>query len=339
MKQKAKSGWLIGLGLGLCLMAGVMVIFLFSRQQRHTAVAHTLGREIIWTAQSMQPARLRPRGIKGNVAVQAVGPGRTYNVQLGDTLFGIARRFGVTAQAIAQTNQLLNPNLIFVGQMLLIPDNPAAAPPPLATSAPPGPPAAAPGEAFHIVQAGESLFQIAGRYQTTVSALIALNPLPNPHLIFVGQRLRLPAAGDAPPPPVVLEPTAVGTPPPPAEGGLIWPNDYRRLYQRYRYGHGAIDIAMPVGTAVGAAAAGVVEFAGWHAAGFGYLVVVDHQNGVRTFYAHNSELLVQTGQSVGQGETIAKSGSTGNSTHPHLHFGMTENMRLMDPCTRLPGGC
>lgn len=83
--------------------------------------------------------------------------------------------------------------------------------------------------------------------------------------------------------------------------------------------HTGIDIAVPEGTPVGAALAGVVEDTGLNAA-YGNYVLLNHGNGVETFYGHNSAVTVKKGMSVKAGEQIARSGSTGMSTGPHLHF-------------------
>jgi len=83
--------------------------------------------------------------------------------------------------------------------------------------------------------------------------------------------------------------------------------------------HKGIDIGTPIGTTIYASSGGVVEHAGW-AAGYGYLVTINHPNGMQTRYAHLSKVYVSVGQYVSQGQVIAASGNTGNSTGPHLHF-------------------
>jgi murein DD-endopeptidase MepM/ murein hydrolase activator NlpD len=100
----------------------------------------------------------------------------------------------------------------------------------------------------------------------------------------------------------------------------------------WRWGrmHEGIDIAVGSGTPVVAAAAGTVIQAGW-LGGYGNLVVVDHGNGLATAYAHNSSLAVGVGQAVGQGEVLAYSGSTGNSSGPHVHFEVRVNGAAADP--------
>jgi murein DD-endopeptidase MepM/ murein hydrolase activator NlpD len=95
--------------------------------------------------------------------------------------------------------------------------------------------------------------------------------------------------------------------------------------------HEGIDIQVPVGTEVFATAYGVVEFAGWHATGYGYLVVIVHDFGYSTFFAHNSEILVTLGQEVERGQLIALSGDTGRSTAPHVHYEVRYNGEPMNP--------
>ncbi|MBF2090618.1 MAG: peptidoglycan DD-metalloendopeptidase family protein [Synechococcales cyanobacterium K44_A2020_017] len=105
--------------------------------------------------------------------------------------------------------------------------------------------------------------------------------------------------------------------------GYIWPST-GTLTSGYgwRWGrmHRGIDIAAPVGTPIVAAAPGVVEFSGWNSGGYGNMVEIRHADGSMTRYAHNNRNLVQSGQSVEQGQQIAEMGSTGYSTGPHVHF-------------------
>lgn len=85
-------------------------------------------------------------------------------------------------------------------------------------------------------------------------------------------------------------------------------------------GHTGMDIAIPIGTEIRAVAAGKVLYTKMSNSGYGYHVVINHGGGIATLYAHNSRILVSEGQTVTQGQTIALSGSTGNSTGPHLHI-------------------
>ena len=95
--------------------------------------------------------------------------------------------------------------------------------------------------------------------------------------------------------------------------------------------HGGVDLAVPEGTPIYAADNGKVIVAGNLDNGYGNYIILDHQNGCKTLYAHNSELLVSVGDVVAQGDRIALSGNTGNSTGPHLHFEVQINDEKVDP--------
>ena len=92
-----------------------------------------------------------------------------------------------------------------------------------------------------------------------------------------------------------------------------------------------IAIAVPEGTPVKAAADGVVAYAGEELKGYGKLVLVRHDNGYVTAYAHNGDLNVKRGEKVTRGQTIAKSGATGNVTSPQLHFELRKGSTPVDP--------
>ena len=134
-------------------------------------------------------------------AGRSPSPDFYYTVQRGDTLYSIARRYGVTVTAIAQANGILNPAYIRVGQVLLIPTGPPAPPPP-------------PTGGYYIVQRGDNLYRIALRFGTTYWAIAVANNLPNPNHIYAGQTLLIP--GYVVPPPIVppVRPTATPTPTP-----------------------------------------------------------------------------------------------------------------------------
>jgi len=110
--------------------------------------------------------------------------GSIHVVVSGDTLYGIARRYGVNMWDIVHANGIANPNLIHPGQRLTIPG--AAAP------APPSPPATG---TVHVVQRGETLTRIALRYSVSIWTIVRANSISNPNLIFPGQRLTIPGAG------------------------------------------------------------------------------------------------------------------------------------------------
>lgn len=152
---------------------------------------------------------------------------------------------------------------------------------------------------------------------------------------------------------VLAEPTekivAQGTkavPVPPAVGGggsgtgrFLWPVAGRGTITSrygYRWGrfHRGLDIGTPTGTAILAADSGTVTQSGWSGA-YGILVTINHGNGFVTKYAHNSATLVSVGQHVQKGQQIARSGSTGNSTGPHLHFEVIKNGSNVNPLSYL----
>lgn len=118
----------------------------------------------------------------------------------------------------------------------------------------------------------------------------------------------------------------------------VWPLTNFTETQHYHNpgAYGGIDIAAPTGTPVMAIADGVVTRIG--ATGFGpYYVEIQHANGVVSYYGHNSAALVTVGQHVSQGQQIAKVGSLGISTGPHVHFGVRVNNADVDPDSFMKG--
>lgn len=144
--------------------------------------------------------------------VLAQGGQTTHTVQAGENLSRIALKYGTTVQAIVQANNITNPNLIVVGQVLIIPGA-VTAPTPVpgstqtAVPSPAAPPAA---ETVHVVQPGENLFRIALKYNLPTAYLATYNGITNPNVIYVGQRLRIPAGAT----PVTEATAATPTPAP-----------------------------------------------------------------------------------------------------------------------------
>ncbi|WP_110954582.1 M23 family metallopeptidase [Anaerosinus massiliensis] len=116
----------------------------------------------------------------------------------------------------------------------------------------------------------------------------------------------------------------------------IWPAN-GEVSSRYglRWGgsdfHPGVDIAADTGTPVVATADGVVVESGWNSGGYGYMVDIDHGNGVVTRYGHNSQLAVSVGTAVKKGQVIAYMGSTGFSTGPHVHYEVIVNGKPVNP--------
>lgn len=96
--------------------------------------------------------------------------------------------------------------------------------------------------------------------------------------------------------------------------------------------HEGVDIAGDIGMQVVASRSGTVTHAGW-ARGFGKLVIIDHGEGLQTYYGHLSDFSVRYGQKVDKGQEVGKMGSTGRSTGPHLHFQVNVNGTPVNPLT------
>jgi murein DD-endopeptidase MepM/ murein hydrolase activator NlpD len=117
----------------------------------------------------------------------------------------------------------------------------------------------------------------------------------------------------------------------PSGGALQWPVPGGSISQYFHSGHLAIDIAAPYGTTVVAAEAGVVTSAGWRNNGGGYVVEIDHGNGMHSVYNHLGSIWVGVGQAVARGEGIAAVGCTGMCTGPHVHFEVIVNGVIVNP--------
>ncbi len=102
--------------------------------------------------------------------------------------------------------------------------------------------------------------------------------------------------------------------------------------------HDGIDLAVPEGTPVRAACEGRVAYAGSKLRGYGNLVLIDHGGGLSTVYAHNQMLLVHEGDELARGSVVARSGNTGHSTAPHLHFEVRADGKPRDPLLFLTDG-
>lgn len=115
-------------------------------------------------------------------------PGGTlYSIRPGDTFFELARRFGTTVNAIAAANPGVNPNNLQIGQVICIPVPATAGPCP-------------PGTFAYIIQAGDTFFELARRFGTTVAAITAANPGVNPNNLQIGQVICIPTGAITPPP-------------------------------------------------------------------------------------------------------------------------------------------
>lgn len=212
---------------------------------------------------------------------------------------------------------------------------------------------------MHEVKAGETLTGVARKYGVSVAALVKANRLPGPDgTLKVGRRLVIPlpessaqAARRAATPPA----SAATRPPTPAPGApprlalgvpdfdgeaptFVWPLEGAVISTfglRKSGWHGGVDIKAPIGTLVQTAAPGVVITSGVEAR-YGRVVKIEHPNGFVTVYAHNDVNLVEVGDRVEAGDTIALVGRTGRATTEHLHFEIRHDGRAYNPLYLLP---
>lgn len=276
--------------------------------------------------------------------IDTVHPGGTYVVRRGDTVYSISRAHDVPVRSVIDANRLSAPYRIEVGQRLTIPAG-----------------------RFHIVQRGDTVSGISRQYNVGVAALTSLNRIPPPYTIKVGERLQIPAsqqrrqmasasssqgtagvplarpaAGTAVAslPPSTSAPSVPRDPlpaPPVAAGAFQWPIQGKILSTFGPKANGlhndGINIAAELGAPVKASQSGVVAYAGNELKGYGNLLLIRHDNGWVTAYAHNSKLLVSRGDTVMRGQTIAHAGNTGSVVTPQVHFEVRQGAKAIDPQT------
>lgn len=124
-------------------------------------------------------------------------------------------------------------------------------------------------------------------------------------------------------------------------GQFMWPSNTTLVTSPYGYRihpvtgkqrfHSGVDIGAPYGSSIYAANSGTVIVSGYNSGGYGNYVVISHGGGYSTLYAHCSSLLVSAGQQVAKGQVIAKCGSTGMSTGPHIHFEIQQGGKTTNP--------
>lgn len=270
-----------------------------------------------------------------------------YVVARGDTVYGIAQRFGVSTRALIDWNRLNPPYLLIPGQRLRLPS-----------------------AQEYVVRRGDSIYAISRRFGVDMPTLVQVNDIRAPYTIRVGQRLQLPAgakpavqtasvspadsartrATDVPSTsaspasrPAAPSRGVSTTSPPPARapGGFVWPVE-GRVVSSYGAKTGGLyndglNIAAPRGAPVRAADNGVVAYAGEEIRGFGNLLLIKHDDGLITAYAHADALLVKRGDIVTRGQVVARVGQTGSVESPQLHFEVRRGTEAVDPARYLPG--
>jgi len=278
----------------------------------------------------------------------------SYVVRPGDTLRAIGDRTGAGSEAIARANGLPAPFVIRAAQRLEIP-----------------------GGRYHLVRAGQTGIAIARAYGVDWSRIVAANDLAEPYILRVGMRVAIPgsaggssaaeraaafrldiddivtggepalASNDRPvrattSPRRVLSSTQAITQPSRLTSAFAWPVRGRIVARFGPSGatgekYNGVKIAVPLGTPILASADGVVAYAGSGVPNLGGLVILKHGEGWTTVYGHASQLLVQRGQSVRRGQTVALSGDSGVADRPEVHFEMRKGRTPVDPQRQLPG--
>jgi murein DD-endopeptidase MepM/ murein hydrolase activator NlpD len=265
----------------------------------------------------------------------------TYTVQSGDTVFGIAEKFGLTPYTIYWANSETledNPHRLAVGMVLnILPVD----------------------GIYHIVSEGETIAGLAEEYGVEPGAVDnEWNDLEKDQPLAAGMKLVIPGgsrdfiAWQLPKTvtsnggstinqgrPGMCVGSYIGLP---GRGWFDWPTGGRRISGWYfrdarNPAHGGLDIGLRTGDPVYAADGGVIIFAGWWGGGgYGNLIVIDHLNGYQTWYAHLNQVNVVCGQQVSAGDFIGLGGSTGWSSGPHLHLEIRLEGVPYDPLAFLP---
>lgn len=241
-----------------------------------------------------------------------------YVVAQGDSLWSIANSQNLEVDSLYGCNDLKNPDLLKPGKTLRIPNQDGI---------------------FYLVKKGDTLDAIAKKYGIPVARIKkgneegALTDLP------AGKEIFLPGGRPPTPKSAGRGKTGGGKAVSKGGGGYRWPlvgkinspfGWRRHPITRRRDFHTGIDIKSPRGRAIKVAKAGRVEYAGWMG-GYGKVVVIRHNDGLSTLYAHCSTLSVKNGQSVNQGQVIAQVGTTGRTTGPHLHFEVRQGKSPTNP--------
>ncbi|HXG51300.1 MAG TPA: LysM peptidoglycan-binding domain-containing M23 family metallopeptidase [candidate division Zixibacteria bacterium] len=207
-------------------------------------------------------------------------------------------------------------------------------------------PSPARGGIFHVVRPGETLYRIGKVYDVPFEELARINRIRDPGHIRVGQRLFIPGAARQLPVEVITPAEPASAPPVDAEplsarDRFLWPVNgtiHSHYGPRGASFHDGIDIAAPEGTPIRVIADGVVIYSD-QLRGYGNIVIVRHEREVVSVYAHNQVNLAREGQRVSRGEVIARVGSTGRVSGPHLHFEIRRNNFAQDPLVYLPQPC
>jgi murein DD-endopeptidase MepM/ murein hydrolase activator NlpD len=231
---------------------------------------------------------------------------QTYRVRNGDTLLGIAKNFNISIDAIIALNGITNARSLRSGTLLKIPNMDGIP---------------------YTVKKGDSLSKISKSWGIPIEAILDANDVTS-DIINPGTQLFLPGARLSS---VEIKRVMGNLFVYPINGRLTstygWRNDPFTGVRRF---HAAIDLAQDIGVPVGASMNGKVLFTGFNTV-YGNYIILSHEGGYQTMYAHLDSILVKKGERVVQKQRIGTVGNTGYSTGPHLHFAIFKNGRAMNP--------
>ncbi len=232
-----------------------------------------------------------------------------HKVEEGETLSGIAKKYGISVDTIKWANKLEDVDTVKPGDKIRI----------LPVSG-----------VEYTVRSGDTIASVAKKYQADAQAIVdfPFNDVPDDFTLKESQKLILP---DGTPPEIKVAPKfriqpqfLSQGPSSPAFSGpngsvFVWPTQ-GIITQYFAWYHPGVDIANNAAPAIYASDGGVVIASGWDPTGYGNKVVINHGNGFDTLYAHLSNIYVTLGQTVSRGQVLGQMGSTGRSTGTHLHF-------------------
>lgn len=256
----------------------------------------------------------------------------TYTMRTGDSLYAVARKHKVTLEQLKTANGIADERRVRVGTVLKIPGAEASAP-----AAAPAVAAAKPAPAPAPVSAAPAAEPASPALSTRPTII---NGAPKQVAALDKAETATDAAPVVAAEPAKSKGTEVASAATQAGGAVAgskfrWPAKGKIVSSFGQRADGThndgVDIAVPLGTEVLAAEAGVVAYAGNELKGFGNLVLLRHDNGWVTAYAHNDTLLVKRGDKVRRGQAIAKAGKSGSVDQPTVHFEVRQGSKPVDP--------
>jgi lipoprotein NlpD len=288
-----------------------------------------------------RPTAAKPLAVEPALAPVAPPPS-SYTVKRGDTLYSIALELGIDYRDLARWNKLDDVTKIRIGQALRIVPSEEDSAVQIGTARGPGALEARPleGAAAPQAPAAQPQPQAKGDAAMKTSPKALRLPYSEQNLALLSKGEAQVAAPKPAPVPVAVEPRP--EPAKPAERDpdaidFIWPVRGRVLAAFSEPNSKGVDISGKIGDPVVAAAQGKVMYTGTGIRGYGKLIVIKHDNGFNSVYAHNREILVKEGQNVTRGQKIAELGDS-DSDAPKLHFEIRKSGKPVDPLRYLPPG-